>query len=91
MISTPSTRRGPGLAKAASASTAKIRPAPSATIRSQCSIACAWASASEPSGITMTTSGRRLASSPQPTSGGCRPGSPATSTPPAIEIISGIQ
>ena len=65
--------------------------APSAAICSQCSIAWARASSSEPSGITMTTSAPRLSSSPQPTSGGFRPGSPATSSPPAIEIISGIQ
>ena len=38
-----------------------------------------------------TTSGSRPASAPQPTSGDFRPGGPATSSPPAIEIISGIQ
>ncbi|HET7509524.1 MAG TPA: rhomboid family intramembrane serine protease [Solirubrobacterales bacterium] len=88
--STPSTRRGPGSQKSVP-STAKSRDAPRSAIRSQCSIDCARAASSGTSGITTTTSAPRLSSSPQPTLGGFSPGSPATSSPPAIEIISGIQ
>ena len=63
--STPSTSRGPGREKVEAASTAKTRPAPSAWIRSQCSIACARASSTyQPQGIAITTSGLSPESAP---------------------------
>ena len=68
---------GPGAEKVEAASTAKTRPAPSASIRSQCSSACARASSTyQPHGIAITTSGLRPDSSPQPTSGGLQAGRP---------------
>ena len=51
----------------------------------------ATSSTYQPHGIAITTSGSRPESSPQLTSGDFSPGGPATSSPPAIEIISGTQ
>ena len=90
--STPSTRRGPGREKVEAASTAKTRPrpgprsAPSARAPGRRSLRRTSRRASR-----RRRRGRGPASAPQPTSGDFSPGGPATSSPPAIEIISGTQ
>ena len=91
--STPSTRRGPGREKVEAASTAKTRRRRGASIRSQCSSVCALRLVDVPAAghrdDDVGAEARRAR--PSATSGDFRPGGPATSSPPAIEIISGIQ
>ncbi len=73
---------GPARRRQASASTAKTAIGAERLEPLQCSIAWAWASFSEPSGIAITTSAPRLSSSPQPTSGGSGRGRRRRRSPP---------